>query len=225
MFLFYMKQFDLLKNKIKDIVNAKKHFDSIKKNKTEEQEENEQKDEKEKNFQKEIKLDFVKNDYNVDIDIYKNKKIKRKKKKTKTNKSSKGKSQQNNNKVNNKKRNSHIIFIISKSKENEKMQITMKYSEDELNILSYELALQNDGRSYSEYYISLLKTKHNLISSFFYNNDYNSKIIKIDLFFIGFTIYYTVNALFYNDGTMHNIYVKKVHLILNINFQKLFILH
>ena len=32
-------------------------------------------------------------------------------------------------------------------------------------------------------------------------------MIKIDLFFIGFTIYYTVNALFYTDGTMHNIYV------------------
>ena len=36
---------------------------------------------------------------------------------------------------------------------------------------------------------------------------FNSKIIKIDLFFIGFTIYYTVNALFYTDGTMHNIYI------------------
>ena len=89
------------------------------------------------------------------------------------------------------------------------MQKTMKYSDDEMNSLSYELALQNDNRSYSEYYISLLKTKHNLISSFCYNNDYNSKIIKIDLFFIGFTIYYTVNALFYNDDSMHNIYVNK----------------
>ena len=76
------------------------------------------------------------------------------------------------------------------------MQKTMKYSDDEMNSLSYELTLQNDNRSYSEYYISSLKTKHNLISSFCYNNDYNSKIIKIDLFFIGFTIYYTVNALF-----------------------------
>ena len=42
--------------------------------------------------------------------------------------------------------------------------------------------------------------------SFFGSDDYNSKIIKIDLFFIGFTIYYTVNALFYNDNTMHKIY-------------------
>ena len=109
MFLFYMKQFDLLKNKIKDIVNAKKHFDSIKKNKTEEQEENEQKDEKEKNFQKEIKLDFVKNDNNIDIDIYKNKKIKRKKK---TSKSFKGKSKQNKDKIINKKETVILYSLI-----------------------------------------------------------------------------------------------------------------
>ena len=43
----------------------------------------------------------------------------------------------------------------------------------------------------------------------FNNNDYNSRIIKIDLFLIGFTIDYIVNALFYNDDTMHNIYESK----------------
>ena len=36
--------------------------------------------------------------------------------------------------------------------------------------------------------------------------DYNSQIIKIDLFFLSFIIYYTVNALFFNDNTMHKIY-------------------
>ena len=48
-----------------------------------------------------------------------------------------------------------------------------------------------------------------MIFSFFYNNDYNSKIVKIDLFFIGFIIYFTVNALFFNDNTMHKIYEEK----------------
>ena len=37
-------------------------------------------------------------------------------------------------------------------------------------------------------------------------NDYNSRVIKIDLFFINFTTYYTVNALFFIDSTMHKIY-------------------
>ena len=83
----------------------------------------------------------------------------------------------------------------------------MNYNDDELNELSYDLALQYDKRTYCQYYISLLRTKHNLILSFFNSNNYNSMIVQIDIFFIGFTILYTVNALFYNDDTMHNIYV------------------
>ena len=85
----------------------------------------------------------------------------------------------------------------------------MDYIDEEKNVLPYELAIQSDNRKYCIYYISLLKTKHIFIFSFCNNNDYNSKIIKIDLFFIGFISYYTVNALFYNDDIMHNIYEKK----------------
>ena len=93
--------------------------------------------------------------------------------------------------------------IIQKAKK------IMEYNEREMNELDYELALKNDRRNYCEYYISLIKTKHNLIFSFCYNNDYNSKIIKLDLFFFSFIIYYTVNALFFSDDTMHKIYVDK----------------
>ena len=55
----------------------------------------------------------------------------------------------------------------------------------------------------------MLKTQHSLICALFNNSDYNSIIIKINLFFIGFTIEYIVNALFYNDDTMHKIYDSK----------------
>ena len=71
------------------------------------------------------------------------------------------------------------------------------------------MALEYDKRSYCAYYISLLKTKQSLLNAFFNNNDYDARIIKIDLFLIGFTIDYIVNALFYNDDTMHNIYESK----------------
>ena len=60
-----------------------------------------------------------------------------------------------------------------------------------------------------KYYISLLKTKHECIYAFIFNNDYNSKIIKIDLFVFGFALNYAVNALFFNDSTMHNVYENK----------------
>ena len=38
------------------------------------------------------------------------------------------------------------------------------------------------------------------------NNDYNSMVIKICLFFFSFGLYYTVNALFFTDSTMNKIY-------------------
>ena len=67
----------------------------------------------------------------------------------------------------------------------------MEYKDDEKNELSYDLALLYDRRTYCTYYISLLKAKHNFINSFFNNDDYNSPIIKIDIFFISFSICYT----------------------------------
>ena len=90
--------------------------------------------------------------------------------------------------------------IIVKSKE------IMSYTDQELNELTYPLALKLDKRTFCTYYISLIKTRHILFFSFFYSRDYNSRIIKIDLFFISFTIYFAVNALFFNDKTMHKIY-------------------
>ena len=44
--------------------------------------------------------------------------------------------------------------------------------------------------------------------------DYNSMIIKIFLFSFSFGLYYSINALFFTDETMHKIYVD--HGIYNI---------
>ena len=85
----------------------------------------------------------------------------------------------------------------------------MKYTDDELNDLSYDEALKNDKRSYWKFYVSLIKTKHEFIYAFLFNKDYNSKIIKIDLFIFGFTLNYAINGLFFNDDTMHNVYENK----------------
>ena len=101
----------------------------------------------------------------------------------------------------------------------------IKFTDYELNTLPYNEALRYDKRNYFEYYISLLKTRHILLFSFCPSNDYNSRIIKIYLFFYSFAMYCTVNALFFSDSTMHKIYTKTVaHLILFIKFHKLFIL-
>ena len=104
------------------------------------------------------------------------------------------------------KNNTKIVQSTNKEKIIQKTRQIMAYNDQEYNQLPYEKALKLDKRSFCLYYLSLLKTKHNLIFSFIYDNDYNSRIIKIDLFFISFAIEYSMNALFYDDDTMHKIY-------------------
>jgi hypothetical protein len=108
-----------------------------------------------------------------------------------------------------------------KKKKPKELNDNIKYNSEEINILSYELALQCDKRTYCEYYISLLKSKHSLIFSFFNNTDYNPKIIKMDLFFISFAGYYAINGLFFNDDTMHKIYESKGKYNLEYNIPKI----
>ena len=76
----------------------------------------------------------------------------------------------------------------------------------ELNSLDYEEAIQLDKRNYCQYYISLIKYNHPLLFSYGSYNDYNSKIIKIFLFFFSFSLDFAINALFFTDDTMHKIY-------------------
>ena len=130
------------------------------------------------------------------------------------------------NKVNSPKNKRNIITIefndnLSNSKndlikQNKKIEIiklsninNITLNDYELNSLPYEEALKIDKRRYYQYYFSLLKMKHLLIFTFYTNTDYNSRLIKISLFLFFFALYFTVNALFFTDSTMHKIYVDK----------------
>ena len=114
------------------------------------------------------------------------------------------------------KSNSNInISMINKNNSKENKNIATKKANDnnfkikndnELNTLNYMEAIKIDKRTYFQYYISLIKRKQKLIFTFFINNDYNSKIIKICLFFFSFALFFNVNALFFSDSTMHKIY-------------------
>ena len=113
--------------------------------------------------------------------------------------------------INNKINYNESFFKLKNIKQNESKEINkmINYNNDEINELSYELALTYDKRTYCQYYGNLLKSKHSLIFAFCNNEDYNSKIIKIDLFFIEFSLNYVINALFFDDETMHKIYIDK----------------
>ena len=82
----------------------------------------------------------------------------------------------------------------------------LEYNDSEKNELSYKKALKYDKRTFLQYYYSLLKTKNLFLFAFFPNNDYNSRIIKIFLFFFSFFTELTINALYFTDDTMHKIY-------------------
>ena len=82
----------------------------------------------------------------------------------------------------------------------------LEYKDFELNDLNYEEALKKDKRNFIQYYFALLKINHLFMFSFFPSEDYNSRIIKIFLFFFFFAVHLNINALFFNDNTMHKIY-------------------
>ena len=80
------------------------------------------------------------------------------------------------------------------------------FTDFDLNSMSYTNALKYDKRNLFKYYIYLVKTKQILIFAFCPMKDYNSKIIKVNLFFLSFIIYYFSNTLFFNESTIHKIY-------------------
>ena len=129
------------------------------------------------------------------------------------------KKRKKNNKRNNSIKNNTKIIEQKKIK---RIKIILDYTDDEMNDLPYALALLNDKRTYCQYYISLIRTKHDIVFSFCNNKDYNSRIIKIDLFFIIFSLNYAVNGFFYNDATMHNIYVNKGAFDIEYQLPKIF---
>ena len=80
------------------------------------------------------------------------------------------------------------------------------FNDYELNTMSYKDAIIYDKRNCCEYYCSLVRTKNAFLFSFCPIKDYNSTIIKISLFFLFFAMYYFVNALFFDEKTIHKIY-------------------
>ena len=107
-----------------------------------------------------------------------------------------------------KKSKSHKPYLsIYKSKE-KVLNEPKKYNNRELNVLNYKEALIYDKRSYFQYYCSLLLQKQLILFTFF-PYDYNLYSIKIVLFLLSFSLYFSINALFFSDDTMHKIYEDK----------------
>ena len=79
-------------------------------------------------------------------------------------------------------------------------------NDEELNNLEYRLALKIDKRTYLQYYWSLLKKKQLILFTFLPSNDYNLFSLKLSLFLLSFSLYFTISGFFFTDSTMHKVY-------------------
>ena len=99
--------------------------------------------------------------------------------------------------------------IIERKNKKSTKDKQLHYSNRELNSLVYEEALKYDQRSYFQYYISLLLQKHLMLFTFYPSGDYNLYTLKFILFLLSFSLYFSINGLFFSDNTMHKIYQDK----------------
>ena len=217
-FIIFICNYHKFKNKIHDIFLAKNEENKIIKTSSNNKKENIKKNKRGNmkmrgnNLSTNNKLKINGKTKNKNIfSLDKNKKMKKNNlNNINNNLNSSGKIQIRNN-SNNIKETTKSKKIISSSinigKKYNKHKKILEYDDTEINTLEYKQALKDDKRTFSQYYISLLKLGHLLIFSFYNNRDYNSRIIKIFLFFFFFTVHFTINALFFNDTTMHKIFI------------------
>ena len=216
-FYFYLKDIYLIKNKIGEITDEIKQFQIININKKRIYTELKPKE----NINKgEIKID------KKEINSRKKRKrdIKNKTKKNTVKRKDINKSDGNNIEIFVPEEESIRKIIYSNQRNHniiETINDVMSYNDNEKNILSYDLAKKYDKRSFCIYYISLIKTKHNLISLFFNENYYNLKLLKLDLLLLLFTLCYVINILFFSENLIHIIYEHKGSYNLKYHFSEI----
>jgi len=203
--LFYKVGLVSFKNFINEIINKKFNEKNLEKNNINpefppKKEDNKRRMSKSKNKRNSV-MKNVENKINVEseevLNVNDNENIKRRT-------SIKDDKQKNKKRRKSLKSESKIKF--EKETDERNINIGAYLNDFELNNLSYDDALKYDKRNFWKYYLSLLKTKHLIIFTFYTKTDYNSRILKIMLFLLSFTLFYTVNALFFTDSTMHQIY-------------------
>ena len=86
-------------------------------------------------------------------------------------------------------------------------EIIKKYSDFELDDLEYSEAIIYDKRSFINLYIYIVKREHLIIFTFFYCQDFNLISIKLSLFVFSICLDMTTNILFFDDESMHKIYL------------------
>ena len=90
---------------------------------------------------------------------------------------------------------------------NENFKEIERKTYNELNSLSFRVAIETDKRTFFQYYISLLMTRQLLLFTFNCKNDFNSKIMKICFFLYMFSIFLFINTLFINISSLYKLFI------------------
>ena len=86
------------------------------------------------------------------------------------------------------------------------------YNDYEFNNFDYEEAVDDfikNKRTFLRIYWSQIRQNHIIISTFVLRNDYNSTLIKTCFFLFWISLNMAMTALFFNDETMHKIYIDR----------------
>ena len=117
-------------------------------------------------------------------------------------------------KLNSKKRNINLISKKRKTKADLSLKVhskireaNPKYSEFELDDLEYLEAIKYDKRTLFQFYMCLVKREHLIVFTFIFCSDLNLLCIKLSLFVFSLSLDFCTNVLFFNDDSMHKIYL------------------
>ncbi len=118
--------------------------------------------------------------------------------------------------------------IIEETDDKEKSKIITKreyyfLNDGEINELDYDNSLFHDKRSFIRIYYSYLKYNSILIFTFFLCEDFNLNFVKYALFVNYLILYLTFNTCFYNNNTIHNIYINEGDYVIGYHAWKIFL--
>ena len=84
------------------------------------------------------------------------------------------------------------------------------YENDELNDMPLKKALEEDKRTFCQYYGNILLFSHIILNVFFMLNDYNLFVVKLGLLFMTFPINLTMNIFFFTNKNIELNYVRSL---------------
>ena len=115
---------------------------------------------------------------------------------------------------------------IKEEKENSNLITKREYSflnDGEINELDYDNSAFHDKRNFIRIYYSFLKYNCIIIFTFFVYEDFNLNFVKYALLVFYALLYLTFSTAFFNNNTIHNIYINEGDYVITYHLWKIFL--